>query len=183
MIAVNFYAKELDNQINYNHFGSMRLNSNTEVDNVNFHIPTLIREVKRLPKSKLKEYNKKAKAFLATMPIAMIFPSKSMANAIPTNSSIGTTTLPQSATGMPPELLELLLTLLKISIGSLVIFAAILLVVNAIGRMFRINGMTAWAKDIIRALVQGLIAVPIVFLIYYVANLLFGGSGWFVSPF
>jgi hypothetical protein len=109
-----------------------------------------------------------------------MLPLRSMANTvIPT----GQTTLPQSATGMPPELLELLLTLLKISVGAAVILAAILLVANAIGRMFRINGMTQWAKDIIKGLVQVMIAVPVVFLIYYVANLLFSGNGWFVSPF
>jgi hypothetical protein len=96
---------------------------------------------------------------------------------------VGTTTLPQSATGMPPELLELLLMILKISVGAAVILAAILLVANAVGKMFRLNGMTQWAKDIIRGLVQVLVAVPIVFLIYYVANLLFSGNGWFVSPF
>jgi hypothetical protein len=96
---------------------------------------------------------------------------------------VGTTTLPNTATGMPPELLELLLTLLKISVGVAVILAAILLVANGVGKMFRINGMTQWAKDIVRGLIQVIVAVPIVFLIYYVANLLFGHSGWFVSPF
>jgi hypothetical protein len=84
---------------------------------------------------------------------------------------------------MPPELLDLLLTLLKISVGAAIILAIILLVVNAMGRMFRISGMTAWAKDIIRGLVQVLIAVPLVFLIYYVANLFFSGNGWWISPF
>jgi hypothetical protein len=112
-----------------------------------------------------------------------MFPLSSMANTTVPTQQMGTTTLPQTATGMPPELLELLLTLLKISVGAAVILAAILLVANAVGRMFRINGMTQWAKDIVRGLVQVLIAVPLVFLIYYVANLFFSGNGWWVSPF
>jgi hypothetical protein len=153
-----------------------------KIDTVNFHIPTLLEEVKQLPKSKLRKSKKVIKAFLMTTTSVMILPLRSMAESL-AQPAVVATTLPQSATGMPPELLELLLTLLKISVGAAVILAAILLVINAIGKMFRINGMTQWAKDIIRGLVQVLVAVPVVFLIYYVANLLFGHSGWFVSPF
>jgi FtsH-binding integral membrane protein len=161
--------------VNYNFTNPFVIEENT----VNFRMPTL-EEVKNLPKQKRKEYRTIAKSFLATATTFLMLPLRSMAqSSVPT----GTTTLPQTATGMPPELLELLLMLLKISVGAAVILAAILLVANAVGKMFRLNGMTQWAKDIIRGLIQVLIAVPVVFLIYYLANLLFSGNGWFVSPF
>jgi hypothetical protein len=181
MVLVNLCVRKPDSLISYHFTNPIVIEQESmSINNANFHIPTLVKEVKRTPKSKLRQYKKTIQTFLITTSSFTMLPLRSMANTvIPT----GTTTLPQSATGMPPELLELLLTLLKISVGAAVVLAAILLVANAIGRMFRINGMTQWAKDIVKGLVQVMIAVPVVFLIYYVANLLFSGSGWFVSPF
>jgi hypothetical protein len=181
MVLVNLCVRNPDSFVNYHFTNSLVIERESmSINNVNFHIPKLVKEVKKLPKSKIHQYKQITQTFLATALSFTMLPLRSMANtSIPT----GTTTLPQSATGMPPELLDLLLTLLKISVGAAVILAAILLVANAIGRMFRISGMTQWAKDIVKGLVQVLVAVPIVFLIYYVANLLFSGNGWFVSPF
>lgn len=184
MVLVRLYSKNHDPLTKYNFFKPLTIENETvRINNVNFHIPTLIKEVKESSKHNLKQYKKTIQTFLATVTSFAIFPLRSMASTTNTSSPMGITNLPQSATGMPPELLELLLMLLKISVGVAVILAAILLVTNAIGRMFRIKGMTNWAKDIIKALVQVLVAVPLVFLIYYVANLLFSGNGWFVSPF
>jgi hypothetical protein len=181
MVLVNLCVRKPDSLISYHFTNPIVIEQESmSINNVNFHMPTMLKEVKQSTKSKLRQYKKAIQTFLITTASFMMLPLRSMANTvIPT----GTTTLPQSATGMPPELLELLLTLLKISVGAAVILAAILLVANAIGRMFRINGMTQWAKDIVKGLIQVMVAVPIVFLIYYVANLLFSQSGWFVSPF
>jgi hypothetical protein len=175
-------VKNQDTLVKYNFFKPFTINNDKVIidNNVNFHSPTLLKEVKKLNKKERKEHKRKIQTFLMTASSFLILPLRSMANS---SLPVGTTTLPQTATGMPPELLELLLTLLKISVGAAVILAAILLVANAVGRMFRINGMTQWAKDIVRGLVQVLIAVPLVFLIYYVANLFFSGNGWWVSPF
>jgi type IV secretory pathway VirB2 component (pilin) len=111
----------------------------------------------------------------------MILPLKSMAaSSVP----VGTTNLPQSAVGMPPELLQLLLQILKISVGTAVLLSMILLVGAGIMRMFRKKKeATEWTTDIVKGLIQILVAVPIVFLIYFVVNLLFSNNGWFVSPF
>lgn len=136
MVLVNLCVRNQDSYVNY-HFTSPFVieQESTNFNTVNFHIPTLIKEVKRIPKSKLHQYKQTIQTFLATSTTFLMLPLRSMANeSLPT----GTTTLPQSATGMPPELLDLLLTLLKISVGAAVILAAILLVANAIGRMFRI---------------------------------------------
>jgi hypothetical protein len=172
---VNLCVKNPNSSVNY-HFTNPIV---IERETVNFQIPTP-EEVKNLSNKKKKEYKTIAKLFLATATTFLILPLRSMAqSSIP----VGTTDLPNSVTGMPPELLELFKTILELSVGAAFFLAAILMVVNAMGRMFRLNGMTQWAKDIIRGLIQVMVAVPIVFLIYYVANLLFSGNGWFVSPF
>lgn len=184
MVLVQLCVKNPDTLVNYHFTTPFAIEQNTmRLQNVNFHIPTLLKEVKKLPKRKRKEYQTIAKSFLATATTFLMLPLRSMAESSAPTLQTGATVLPQTATGMPPELLELLLTLLKISVGTGIVLAAILLAANGIGKMFRINGMTQWAKDIIRGLVQVLVAVPVVFLIYYVANLLFSGNGWFVSPF
>jgi uncharacterized membrane protein YidH (DUF202 family) len=173
--------KNPDSYVNYHLSKPFTVDETVRINDINFHIPILIKEVKLLPQGKIKQYRKTIQTFLVTASSFTMLPLRSMANSVIPTQTVST--LPQSATGIPPELLELLLMILKISVGAAVILAAILLVMNAIGKMFRIKGMTEWAVDIVKALVQVLVAVPIVFLIYYVANLLFSKSGWFVSPF
>ncbi|MBT2730486.1 hypothetical protein J7E63_27040 [Bacillus sp. ISL-75] len=137
--------------------------------------------MKKLPKKKIKEYKRIVQTFLATASSFMVLPLKSMANTFP---STGASTLPTKAEGIPPELLELLLKLLVISVGSAVVFAAILLVAAGVKRMLgNRKESNEWTVDIIKGLVQVMVAVPVVFLIYYVVSLLFSGSGWFISPF
>jgi len=153
-------------------------------NNVNFHIPTLLKEVKRLPQSKIRQNKKTVQTFLVSASSFMMLPLKSMANTTVPTQQLGTTTLPQSGSGIPPELLELLLKLLVIAVGTAVIFAAILLVGAGVMKMLRKRKeANEWTTDILKGLIQILVAVPVVFLIYYVANLLFSTSGWFVSPF
>jgi hypothetical protein len=151
------------------------------INDINFHIPTLIEEVKNSSKNKIKQYKKTIQTFLITASSFMILPLKSMAaSSVP----VGTTNLPQSAVGMPPELLQLLLQILKISVGTAVLLSMILLVGAGVMRMFRKKKeATEWTTDIVKGLIQILVAVPIVFLIYFVVNLLFSNNGWFVSPF
>jgi ABC-type amino acid transport system permease subunit len=76
--------------------------------------------------------------------------------------------------------------ILTISVGAGIILAAILLVLAGMSRMFgkkMRKDATEWTVDIIKGLTQVLISVPIVFVIYYLATLIFKSSGWFVSPF
>lgn len=181
MVLVNFCVKNPDTLVNYQLSNPILI----EKDSVNFHIPTLIKEVKQLPKSKLHQYKKITQTFIATMTnFIMVSPLRSMANTSIPTGQMGTTNLPQSAIGMPPELLELLLKLLVIAVGTAVILAAILLVGAGVMKMLRKKKeANEWTIDIIKGLIQILVAVPVVFLIYYVSNLLFSGSIWHVSPF
>jgi uncharacterized membrane protein YozB (DUF420 family) len=178
-------VKKQNPSVKYIPFSPITVGDDTvTLNNVNFHIPTLLKEVKRLPKNKVKEYKTILKTFLVTASSFLILPLRSMAETSIPVGQMGTTTLPQTATGMPPELLELLLMLLKISVGAALLLSAICLVFAGVLRMFRKKKeANEWTVDIIKSICQILVAVPVVFLIYYVANLLFGHSGWFVSPF
>ncbi|MEH7116011.1 hypothetical protein V7128_01130 [Neobacillus vireti] len=181
-MQLNFCVKNPAPFVNYKFINPIIIEQETvRLNNINFHIPTLIKEVKQLPKSKIKHYKKTIQTFLITASSFTMLPLKSMAaSSVP----VGTTNLPESATGMPPELLQLLIQILKISVGTAVLLSMILLVGAGVMRMFRKKKeATEWTTDIVKGLIQILIAVPIVFLIYFVVNLLFSNSGWFVSPF
>jgi hypothetical protein len=180
-MLVKIYARNPESLVNYK-LNSFEINQESiPFNNVNFHIPTLIEEVKQLSKSEKKKYKKVLKTFLMTASSFMILPLRSMAAlSVPVTA----TNLPQTAEGLPPELLALLLKLLVISVGAAIILSMILLVGAGVMKMFRKKKeANEWTVDIIKGLIQILVAVPVVFLIYYVATNLFSGSGWFVSPF
>jgi hypothetical protein len=181
-MQLNFCVKNPNPLVNYKFTNPIVIKQeNMRINDINFHIPTLIEEVKNSSKNKIKQYKKTIQTFLITASSFMILPLKSMAaSSVP----VGTTNLPQSAVGMPPELLQLLLQILKISVGTAVLLSMILLVGAGVMRMFRKKKeATEWTTDIVKGLIQILVAVPIVFLIYFVVNLLFSNNGWFVSPF
>lgn len=177
MVLVKICVKNPSPSVNYK-LGNPIVIDKVITNDVNFQ--ELIKEVRQLPKNKIKQYKKNIKLFLVTATSFMMLPLRSMAeSSIPT-----ATNLPKTATGMPPELLDLMLKLLVISVGTAVILSMILLVGAAVMKMFRKKKeANEWTVDIIKGLIQVLVAVPIVFLIYYVANMLFSSNGWFVSPF
>jgi hypothetical protein len=176
-------VKERNPLVNYHFSNPFVVETNTiTINNVNFHIPTLLKEVKQLPKRKLNEYQRIIKTFLMTTSSFLVLPLTSMASTLP-NSTMTVSSLPKTAEGIPPELLNLLILLLTIAVGGAIFIAGIMLAVTGIGKMFRVKGITQWTSDIIKGLFQALAAVPVVFLIYYLATLLFKGNGWFVSPF
>jgi hypothetical protein len=179
---VRLCVKNPDPLTNYCYSSPISIDDGTVgINSINFHIPTLLEEVKNLPRKKIKEYKRIIQTFLTTATSFMALPLKSMANTLPSTTA---STLPTHAEGIPPELLDLLLKLLVISVGSAVIFAAILLVAAGVKRMLgNRKESSEWTVDILKGLVQVMVAVPVVFMIYYVVSLLFKGSGWFISPF
>ena len=185
MTLVRLCVKKPDTLVNYHYCKPFTIEQETvRINTVNFHIPTLIKEVEMSSHAKIKQYKKIIQTFLTTASSFMVLPLRSMAASSVPTQQIGTTNLPTSVDGMPPELLKLLLDLLKISVGTAVILSAILLVGAGVMRMLRKKKeATEWTTDIVKGLIQILVAVPIVFLIYFVVNLLFSNNGWFVSPF
>lgn len=181
--VLTFSVRERDPLVNYNPIQPITVSdSSIGFHNVNFHLPTLLEEVKNLKKKERNQYKKQIQTFLATSSsFLMLSPLMSTAKA--TNITVPATNIPKSAEGMPPEIMDLLIGLLVIAVGAGVVLAAILLVSAGIGKMFRMKNASAWTVDILKGFTQILIAVPVVFVIYYVANLIFAGSGWFVNPF
>lgn len=183
MVKVTLSVREQDHLVKYNHFQPITISDSTiGVNNVNFHIPTLLKEVKKLPKKERTNIKKQILTFQATVASFLLLSSKSMANTIQ-NPSVPVNNLPKTAESLPPEIMELLITLLVIAVGGGVVLAAILLVSAGIGKMFRMKNASAWSVDILKGVVQILIAPSVIFLIYYLSNLVFGNSGWHINPF
>lgn len=168
-IRVNLCVKESRDYINY------KLSSFTV--NENFQIQLYVEEVENLSNKQRKQFKKTHKAFISTTISFLSLSSRSMAQSLTQNPNIPTT-------GLPPDLMQPIMELLQLSIKASLILAAILLVSAGVLRMFgKSEKAIAWVKDIIKGLVQILIATPIVFLIYYVVTLLFGDFTAFKSPF
>lgn len=189
-MKVNLSVKEPKSYLNYKFSSPILINKeNIQIDHVNFHIPTLLEEVNTTKKKQRREYKKVILSFLATATGFMGLASKSMANTIQPSISnpsltVPVTSLPSEATGIPPELMQLMIMGLTIMIGIGLIACAMMLVAAGILRAARKRKeATDWTVDIIKGLVQIVIAVPLVFLIYYLATKLLSGSTWFVSPF
>jgi ABC-type Fe3+ transport system permease subunit len=187
-VLANLCVRNPDPLVKYQPFNPIEIDKQTVsfqgVNNVNFHIQTLIEEVKKTPRKELKEYRKTIRAFLATLSVSfLISPLRSMATGLPTTAQTGTN-LPNSAEGLPPELFDILIKLLVIAVASAVILAIILLVVAGVMKMFRKKKeANEWTVDIVKGVIQVITAPTVIFLIYFIAHLLFGSSGWFVSPF
>ena len=176
-MQVNFYVKSPKDYLNY-HYTSFEAN-----DSVNFHIPTLLKEVSQSTRKQKRQYKKIITSFLATASSTLLLSSKSMANSVPPSQSIPVTKLPTTA-DVPAELMEIMSTLLVIS-TSLAVFICIgmLILAGLLRALRKRKESTEWTTDIIKGLVQVIVAAPLVFLIYYVASSLFGGTGWFINPF
>lgn len=190
-LTLNLCTRKQDPSVNYNLFNQININEeNVKVDTVNFHIPTLVKEVKGLKKSERRKLKTVAQTFITTSTSFLLLSSKSMANTVQSVNlnQVQPTTgthLPTSGIGMPPELLELMLTILVIIVGAAIILSIIFLVLAGTMRFIpkRKKEASEWTVDIVKGLVQVLMAPAIVFLIYYLASKLFANSGWFISPF
>lgn len=182
MMKVNLCVREPKEFLNYVPFESMT------VGNVNFHLPILLKEVKHLPKVRKKHFKKIAVSFLTTLGSIVVLGSKSMANTLPPSSlnQTGqvTTNLPTGTMGIPPELSQFLSSSLLIMVSVAVVLCIGMLIAAGVLRALRKRKEASeWTVDIVKGLTQVILAAPIVFLIYFIATILFSGTGWFISPF
>ena len=183
MVKVNLCVKEPQDFLNYK-LTTFYVNEQS----VNFHIQTLEEEVKLLSKKERKQYQKIALSFVATLGSFMAFASKSMAATSPFPVSgqptMGTTLPNVASTGIPPELMEIMTSVLVLMVAVSVVLCIGMLVAAGVLRALRKKKeATDWTVDIIKGLTQVILSAPIVFLIYYVSVKMFAGSGWFISPF
>jgi hypothetical protein len=170
-ITVNLCVKEQSPYLNY-HFSSF------QVGEVNFPNKITVEEVKNLPSRERKQYIRILKATISTTISFLSLSSKSMAGAMTTG------TQQVVNTGLPLDLIEPILELIKLALGGSVLLTVLLLIGAGAMRQFRKKKESAeWTNDIIRGFIQILIATPLVFLLYYVTTLLLGNFGQFLNPF
>jgi hypothetical protein len=186
MIELKISAKQHDPLVKYIPFKPINVSTSTlSVNDVNFHLLTLVEEVRQLPKKERIQLKRRILAFQSAIASFTIFPSISMANG--TTVTIPATTIPKSAEGIPTELMDLMIGLLKLSVAAGVILSAILLVTAGMTLMFpkiaKAIDVKDWITNIFRGLLVVLGATPIVFIIYYLSKMLFSTSGWYISPF
>lgn len=182
-MMVNLCVKKQDELIKYNNFNQLVFRQAEESANVNFQFLT-IKEVKSLPKKTKKKYYKIAVSFLVTIATYMVSVSKSMASTVLPSTSNGIINIPVTAHGLPPELMQIFGTGLVILVAVAVLLCmAMLMGAGLLRAMRKKKEASEWTGDIIKGLVQVLLAPPIIFLIFYIATILFTGSSWFINPF
>jgi len=190
MTTLAISAKNLSPNVNYKRFDEIKLN------NPLFTIESIQEEVRNLKTPKEK---KKAKKILyktmlyttsiLTMIITHEFTSTSMALAstsLPTETeAIFTNTTPNPEGLNMPEITPSKITewgfnLAVMALGGSMGIAMIMLVVTGIYSQFkRRKQASQWASDIIRGFVQSLIAIPLIYALFYLAVTLFQGFGFF----
>ena len=182
MIKVNLCVKEPQEFNNY------KLTTFYVSDDAGNFQTQIEEEVKHLSKKERKKYQKIAMSFVVTMGSFMAFASKSMAATSPLppfGQATPVTTLPSGvATGIPPELMEILTGALVLMVGvSVVLCIGMLMAAGVLRALRKKKEATDWTVDIIKGLTQVIVSAPVVYLIYYVSVKMFAGSGWFITPF
>lgn len=176
-VKLNFCVRKPNPSINYNFTDSIILGNSP----VNFHPEILVKEVNNLSiKGKMK-LKKVAMSFLTTAGTFLMLSSKSMAASLKQGEQI-----PVSGIMMPPELMQLMLTILVIVVAIGIILSAILMASAGIMKMLgkkRRKEAEEWSVDIIKGFIQVILSAPVIFLLYYIASTLLKSSGWFISPF
>lgn len=162
-MLVNFCVKNPETFIKY-YYSSFIVK---EAIPTNFPVQLYVEEVKQLNKTEKKKYKKAIQLFLTTATSFLALSSRSMAaslNQVPTIDNLGN--------GISPELWDAVKEILNLSVKAGIVLAILLLTAAAFCRMFgKKEKAIEWSNDIIRGLIQVLIAVPIVLLLYYVVTL------------
>lgn len=182
MMKVNLCVRKPKEYLNYVPFNSISI-----APPVNFQLE-VVEEVNKLPKLKKKQYRKIAASFLMTLASIIPFGSKSMASTLQQSQlnpvATTVTSLPTSQVGIPAELASFLSGGLVTMVAVAVVLCIGMLIAAGVLRALRKRKEASeWTVDIVKGLTQIILSAPLVFLIYFVATMLFSGSGWFISPF
>ncbi|KON87361.1 hypothetical protein AF332_11355 [Sporosarcina globispora] len=132
-----------------------------------------------LSQKEKRKFGKVVKVFVATTISFLKLSSVSMANAL--NNTQSQTVI---TSGIPTDLLEPIMELIKLALGGSLLLSVILLIAAGTMRQFRKKKEASeWTTDIIKGFLQVLIATPLIFLLYYVVTLLLGNFTQFLKPF
>lgn len=172
MVTVTITSKNLSEGIKYNPFDKMVINKTKKV---NFLAETLAKEVMDGPrvKKRLKKLKKLQKGFVSLLgAFTMMSPLNAFAQTPGLENPFATQTLP---TITPNIILEYGQTIALLVVASGAAIALVLMGVAGIYRMFRKRDLAMeWSEDIIKGLVHVLVSIPVVFALYYLAQMVFG---------
>ncbi|PLR99625.1 hypothetical protein [Bacillus sp. T33-2] len=165
--------KEPNNYLNY-HLSSFQINQSE-----NFPFKINVEEVKNLSRKGRINAIRIVKSFTGTAISFLTLTSKSMANQLAT-----TPTQQVANTGLPPDLIEPIMDLIKLALGGSILLTVLLLIAAGVMRQFRKKKEAAeWTTDIIKGFIQIIIATPLIFLMYYIVTKLLGNFDMFLNPF
>lgn len=169
MTVLKIYSAKLDPAVNYNSPVQTFVLQETAEEQSLFIIETLKEEVTKgtlqQQLKKTKKLKKILKGFMTTVGVGMQIAPRAFAAG---------TTAAASNPITPALVMKWGLTLALVSVSVGVALAMIMLTVAGMYRMFRKRDLaTEWSTDVIKGLVQVLIAVPTVYLLFYLAQIVF----------
>lgn len=140
--------------------------NNTPMVSSNF-IQGLVKEVRTLSKKEKKEAHKKLSqtlsVFLSTL----------------------TTTTPTFAANsiVSPDLIKLFLQAIGACVGLAVLVGTLLLILTGVWQMFNAEKASEMRQNIIKGLIQSLVAPLVVMVIVYLGHLLFSDNSYYIDPY
>lgn len=172
MINLTISAVKSDPLVNYSSPHKVSIGKSKE-EKVLFLAENLRKEVltgsRKQQARNVKKLKKLIRGFTIVGAVAMKTSPKAMA------ATAAVTTPPAGAAAITPALVMtwgLNLALISVALG--VSLSMVMLSIAGIYRMFRKREMaTEWSTDVIKGLVQVLIAVPTVYLLFYLAQMVF----------
>lgn len=170
MVTVTMTSKGFSEGVNYNHFDKLVVGSEKRVT---FLAEKLYKEVmeKTNIKKEVKKLKKLQKGFVSILgATVMMNPLRAFAES-PMKSPF---TVQGTGAITPPVVMEWGLTLALITVAAGVAISMITLAAAGIYRMFRKRDKSIeWTEDIVKGLIQVLIAIPTVVALFYLAQLIF----------
>lgn len=162
MVAITISAKNMDPEVKYTLFDNK----------VNFLTDSLRKEVMDSGRQtkKIRQLKKLLKVSISALATMISIAPKTFAM-----SPMGTMTTSTSEAITPTVVMKWGMTIALVSVSAGIALGAVMLSVAGIYKMFRKRKeANEWTQDIIKGLVQVLISVPTVFVLYFLAQFLFG---------
>jgi hypothetical protein len=175
-IKLNISARNFQEHVNYqNKVISKELGG--ELNKANFMVQNIEEVIHQASKEEKKEIKKTLKAIRiagVSMLVILLQNQTSFAETIGTEAEIIT----------PDQVTAFMFKLALIALSATVGLASIMLMVAGSYRMFRKRKEAKiWTTDILKGFTQALVAIPVIYLIFYLAFILFGDLENFVTTF
>lgn len=171
-VSIKVRMSGRDSTISQNEQIEFYVHSRIEKDKVTFFLQNFEKEVINLPKTKQKKWKKTLFVAYQTCLSLIIFVKPAAATSHTLDTKL-----------IPTDLLDIILQLEIIAVVLGVALANITFVGAGIYRILRKEKISReWSVDIIKGLVQILIAPVFITTIIYIISFLFETSEWFINP-